>query len=91
MATTHGNKLYFQLLLDPGRGQLLQEIADKKGVRPTALARQVLYEWLSCMADSTEFRKAEELDAAMWQQSVRNRVAGRMNSRASSDLSTTAA
>ena len=39
MATKHGNKVYIQLLLDPARAMLLEQIAEDKGMKLSALAR----------------------------------------------------
>lgn len=77
MATKHGNKVYFQLLLDPARALLLEQQAQDKGVKATALAREAIYEWLASTTDSAVLEAAEAMDKARWKQSVRNRVAGR--------------
>ena len=46
MATKHGNKVYIQLLLDPARALLLEQIAEDKGIKVSALARQAIYDWV---------------------------------------------
>ena len=35
MAHKHGAKLYFQLLLDPNRAALMEELAEKQGYTKT--------------------------------------------------------
>jgi hypothetical protein len=77
MASKHGNKVYFQLLLDPARALLLEQQAQDKGVKATALAREAIYEWLASTTDSSVMQAAEAMDKARWKQSVQNRVAGR--------------
>ena len=46
MPLKHGQKFYLQLLLDSGRYQLLKAIAEKEGVRVSALARAAVYAYL---------------------------------------------
>ena len=77
MATKHGNKVYLQLLLDPARALLLEQQAQDKGVKSTALARDAIYYWLSSVTDPSVMEAAEALDQARWKQSVQNRLAGR--------------
>ena len=77
MATKHGNKVYFQLLLDPARALLLEQQAKDKGVKASALAREAIYDWLHSVTEPTIMEAAEAIDHARWKQSVQNRVAGR--------------
>ena len=77
MASKHGNKIYFQLLLDPARALLLEQQAQDKGVKATALARAAIYEWLATTTDSSVLEAAEAMDKARWKQSVQHRVEGR--------------
>ena len=81
MATKHGNKVYIQLLLDPARALLLEQIAEDKGMKLSALARQAIYDWVGFMTEPEVFKAAEELDEARWRQSVQKRLEGRKRSR----------
>ena len=81
MALQHGNKIYLQVLLDPARGLILQQIAKDKGLKTTALARQAIYDWLALMTEEHVIKAAEALDKARWQQSVQNRIDGRKRKR----------
>ncbi len=81
MATKHGNKVYVQLLLDPARALLLEQIAEDKGMKLSALARQAIYDWVGFMTEPEVFKAAEELDEARWRQSVQKRLEGRKRSR----------
>ena len=77
MASKHGNKVYFQMLLDPARALLLEQQAKDKGVKATALARTAIYEWLASTTDASVMEAAEALDKARWRQSVQHLVEGR--------------
>lgn len=77
MPLKHGQKFYLQLLLDSGRYQLLKAIAEKEGVRVSALARAAVYAYLEKAVTPTEYRCAEAQDRAVWAESVKRRVEGR--------------
>ena len=81
MATRPGNKVYIQVLLDPARASFLQQIAEEKGVKLSALARDAIYSWVSSMTEPEAFKAAEVLDQAQWRESVQNRIAGRKRHR----------
>ena len=76
MPIKHGNKIYKQILLDPGMYILLEKLAgDQKKV--SSLIRKVVYEWIETQVDKSEFQAAKALDDALWQQSILNRIDGR--------------
>ena len=76
MPLKHGNKIYKQILIDPGKYILLEKLAgDEKKV--SALIRKILYEWIETQVDKSEFQAAEALDNALWQQTILNRIDGR--------------
>ena len=77
MATQHGNKVYFQILLDPARALLLKQKANDTGVRATELAREAIYKWLASTTDSSVIHAAETIDKALWKQSIQNRIEGK--------------
>ena len=77
MATRHGAKIYVQLLLDPNRAKLLQDIAAEQNKRPTAAMRDMLYSHLERVLPSSVYGEAAAKDNAVWRESVRNRVKGR--------------
>jgi len=87
MAIKHGNKIYYQVLLDPARAMLLEQLADDKGLKATALARQAIYDWLYLMSEPEVIEVAEAIDKSQWRQSVLNRVLGRQRSRKSCNSS----
>jgi len=63
--------------MDNAKYQLLEQCAQERGVRTTALARDAVYEWLSRNVDPQVFQAANMLDDATWKQSVRNRIKGK--------------
>ena len=82
MTRAHGNKRYFQLLLDPNRAALLEKLAKDQDARTTALMRDVLYTFLAACVDEDVYKKAYKADKAVWKQSVQNRVQGRLKAAA---------
>ena len=46
MAGQHGSRRYYQVLLQPNRAKLVEEIAAEKGIRATELIRRMTYDWL---------------------------------------------
>jgi hypothetical protein len=46
MARLHGNKRYYQVLLDDDKAQLIEDHAARKQVRVTALIREWIYQRL---------------------------------------------
>ena len=43
MAIKHGNKSYFQVLLDPNRSELIEELASLEGIKGKAWIRNLVY------------------------------------------------
>ena len=46
MSKKHGNKDYYQILLDPHRSKFIQQFADEKGIKSNAYIRNIIYEHL---------------------------------------------
>ena len=46
VAGQHGSRRYYQVLLQPNRAKLVEEIAAEKGIRATELIRRMTYDWL---------------------------------------------
>ena len=46
MPVRQGGKYYTQILLDVNRYKLMEEIAEREGIKTTALIRQFAYEGL---------------------------------------------
>ena len=77
MAIRHGNKQYFQILLDPNRAELVQQEAANNKQRATAWIREAVYSELKRVTSPTVYSEAEAQDLARWRQSVRKQVEGR--------------
>ena len=85
MAGQHGKRRYYQVLLQPNRADLVDEIAKEKGVRSTELIRQFVYQALERDLPASIYKQADAADQAVWRQAVRNRVEGRAKSRKESE------
>ena len=77
MALKHGNKSYYQVLIDPNRAELIEKAADKEGLRGTAWVRKVAYEALQREYPSSEYKIAEAKDELMCRESVQRQIEGR--------------
>ena len=78
MARLHGSKRYYQLLLDPHRADLLEQLAQDAGVRTTAYARDLLYAAIRRSVDTATYGLAEAEDQALRRKSIQNQVQGRL-------------
>lgn len=81
MPLKHGSKLYCQLLLDPHRYKLAENLAAGEGKKVTALLRDMVYTALEKALPASEYKAALAADEAVWRESVKKRVEGRMRSR----------
>ena len=79
MAIRHGNKQYFQILLDPDRAKLVQQEASKNKQRATAWIREAVYSELKRVYPTSVYNEAMAKDQVQWRSSIRNRVEGRAN------------
>ena len=87
MPLKHGNKHYCQLLLDPHRYQLAENLAEAEGKKVTALLREMVYAGLSLR--SAAYEDAKKADEQVWKESVQRRVEGRMRSKQEGKVSET--
>tara|TARA_R100000742_G_C4239426_1_gene59390 strand:+ start:564 stop:815 length:252 start_codon:yes stop_codon:yes gene_type:complete len=79
MALKHGNKNYYQVLIDPHRSKLIEETAKKQGLKGTAWVRKAAYDQLQREFSSAEYKIAEAKDKLLWRESVQRRIDGRKN------------
>ena len=77
MAQKHGNKNYYQVLIDPHRSKLIEQVAKEENMRGTAWVRQAAYEKLQRVMNTGEYKIAEAKDDLLWRQSVQRRIEGR--------------
>ena len=83
MATKHGNRVYIQVLLEPFRGQLFLDEAEKHNLKPSALIRNIVYDYLAESLDEEAYCDAVVKDKQKWQQAVDARLEGRAQTRRS--------
>jgi Mg/Co/Ni transporter MgtE len=84
MAGVHGSRVYYQVLLQPNRAELVNELAKEAGVKATEMIRRMVYAYLERELPASVYKQALAADEAVWRQSVRNRVEGRAKSREAS-------
>ncbi len=89
MPLNHGNKFYCQLLLDPHRYKLAEQLAVAQNKKVTALLREMVYTALERALPSSEYKAAQAADEAAWRESVKRRVEGRMRSKQEGKVSET--
>jgi len=88
MPLNHGNKFYCQLLIDPNRYKLAEQLAKQDGNKKvTAYLRELVYAGLALR--SAEYAQAEKADQLLWEESVQRRVQGRMRSKQEGKVSET--
>ena len=62
MATKHGNRVYIQVLLEPFRGELFMQEANAQGIKPSALIRQLVYDYLAeTLAEQSSSQRQAEM------------------------------
>ena len=81
MATKHGNRVYIQVLLEPFRGELFVQEAKAQGIKPSALIRQLVYDYLAETTDENTYCEALASDKQKWQDAVDSRLEGRRKMR----------
>jgi len=81
MPIRHGQRYYAQVLLQPARYKLLENLAKERGIRPTALIREFTYNSLERELPASVYKRAEAEDDATWRQTILNRVEGRRAAR----------
>ena len=77
MATKHGNRVYIQVLLEPFRGELFMQEANAQGIKPSALIRQLVYDYLAQHTKEKIYCEALVNDRQKWQDTVEARLKGR--------------
>ena len=81
MATKHGNRVYIQVLLEPFRGELFMQEANAQGIKPSALIRQLVYDYLAQHTEEKTYCEALVNDKQKWQDAVDSRLEGRRKMR----------
>lgn len=81
MPLRHGSKIYCQLLLDANRYKLAEQLAAAEGKKVTGMLREMVYAALEKALPASEYKAALAADEAVWRESVKKRVEGRMRSK----------
>lgn len=81
MPLRHGSKIYCQLLLDSNRYKLAEQLAAAEGKKVTGMLREMVYAALEKALPASEYKAALAADEAVWRESVKKRVEGRMRSK----------
>jgi hypothetical protein len=81
MPLRHGSKIYCQLLLDSNRYKLAEQLAAAEGKKVTGMLREMVYAALEKALPASEYKAALAADEAVWRESVKKRVEGRLRSR----------
>jgi hypothetical protein len=81
MPLRHGSKIYCQLLLDANRYKLAEQLAAAEGKKVTGMLREMVYAALEKALPASEYKAALAADEAVWRESVKKPVEGRMRSR----------
>ena len=79
MTIQHGNKDYYQILLDPNRSMFIKQFAGKKGIKTNAYIRNIIYEHLERNLPKHIYKEADAKDKLAWQESVSRRIKARKN------------
>ena len=64
-------------MIDPHRSKLIEQAAEKKGMKGTAWVRKAAYSQLEREFSSAEYKIAEAKDELLWRESVQRRIDGR--------------
>lgn len=62
-SSMHGHKRRFQVLLDPNRAELFDQLAQKEQLKTAAFLRDQLYEALELLVPRARYNKAAKADA----------------------------
>lgn len=85
MATKHGNRVYIQVLLEPFRGELFIKEAEAKDIKPSALIRKLVYDYVAECVEEEEYAAAVAKDEEKWKEAVKARTEGKAEMRRTSE------
>ena len=74
----HGNRKHLQVLVAPNRAKLfIEHSTNVLKKKPSAVLRDILYEYLQNTIPEKDYLEAENLDNKEWNKSIQNRLEGR--------------
>ncbi len=85
MATKHGNRVYIQVLLEPFRGELFIKEAEAKDIKPSALVRKLVYDYVAKCVGEEQYAAAVAKDEEKWQEAIKARTEGKAEMRRTSE------
>ena len=71
---SRGNKKSFQVLLDPHRAKLLNEIAEENKEKATSLLREAAYRFIRSKTSPDLYAQAQSQDEQLWSNAVSTRA-----------------
>ena len=77
MKSSHGNRVYLQVLLDEHRGQMFLADAKLQNKKPAAWMREIVYQYLERAWGDDAYREASSKDRDNYQRGVNARLIGR--------------
>ena len=77
MGSSHGNRVYLQVLLDECRGQMFLADAALKKKKPAAWMREIVYQYLEKAWGDDAYQEACGKDRDNYQRGVNARLIGR--------------
>ena len=77
MGSSHGNRVYLQVLLDEHRGQMFLADAKLQNKKPAAWMREIIYQYLERAWGDVAYQEASSKDRDNYQRGVNARLIGR--------------
>ena len=77
MGSSHGNRVYLQVLLDEHRGQMFLADAKLQNKKPAAWMREIVYQYLERAWGDVAYQEAASKDRDNYQRGVNARLIGR--------------
>jgi hypothetical protein len=77
MGSSHGNRVYLQVLLDEHRGQMFLADAKLQNKKPAAWMREIVYQYLERAWGDDAYQDASSKDRDNYQRGVNARLIGR--------------
>ena len=67
-------KVLFQVLIDPTRGKLFKDLCEAKGEKPSAVLRNLAYQYAETQSDGEDYKNAESEDMRLMNKAQQSRI-----------------
>ena len=67
-------KVLFQVLIDPTRGKLFKDLCEAKGKKPSAVLRNLAYQYAETQAVGEDYKNAESEDMRLMNKAQQSRI-----------------